>query len=44
MDIENHVGGLVVDDCVRVGSHVVKKFVDMFLGVLSWSCLLHGNV
>ncbi len=34
MDIENHVEGLVADDSVRVGPHVVKKLVNTFFGVL----------
>ncbi len=35
MYVENHIGSTVLNCGIRMGPHVVKKLVNLFLGVLS---------
>ncbi len=44
MNVEDHIGGTVVDLCIEMSLHVDVELVDLLLGVLSRSGLLSDNV
>ncbi len=44
VDVEYHVQGMVLYDCIGVSPHVIKELLNPFLGVLSWCRLLSSNV
>ncbi len=44
MDVKDHIGGAVADLCIGMSPHGVEESFDSFLGVLSRSSLLSGNI